>query len=146
MISDFSTVPTQSEEETFNLGLKLAGNIHTEILILVTGQLGVGKSVLIRGIAKGLGYDGRMRSPSYTIERVYKIPNGELHHWDLYRLEKQSEIEPVFEEIRMQSGIRLVEWGERLGDFVKDQFLIEMEYQDEPDSRLIKVDKRIAEI
>jgi tRNA threonylcarbamoyladenosine biosynthesis protein TsaE len=143
-MGSFSTVITRSEADTITLGIKLASNLPDEIIIPVSGPLGVGKSVLIRGIAKGLGYEGRVRSPSYVIERIYNTPRGPLHHWDLYRIESQSETEYVFEEIRMQKGIRLIEWGERLVDFLRDCFpIIEMEFQDEPDTRLIRVDKRI---
>lgn len=142
----FSTVISHSEADTIALGIKIAENLPDEIIIPVTGPLGVGKSVLIRGIAKGLGYEGRVRSPSYTIERIYNTPRGPLHHWDLYRIESQSETEYVFEEIRMQKGIRLIEWGERLVDFLRDSFpIIEMEFQDEPDTRLIRIEKRIME-
>lgn len=141
----FSEIISHSEDETIALGIELAKKVPDEIIIPISGELGVGKSVLIRGIAKGLGYDGRVRSPSYTIERVYNTPRGELHHWDLYRIETQQETEYVFEEIRMQQGIRLIEWGERLIDFLRDNFpIIEMEYQDKPDKRLIRIDKRIA--
>ncbi|MCD6216563.1 tRNA (adenosine(37)-N6)-threonylcarbamoyltransferase complex ATPase subunit type 1 TsaE [bacterium] len=140
----FSTIISHSEADTIALGIKIAAHLPDEIIIPVTGSLGVGKSVLIRGIAKGLGYEGRVRSPSYVIERVYDTPRGQLHHWDLYRIESQSETEYVFEEIRMQKGIRLIEWGERLVDYLRDRFpIIEMEFQDEPDTRLIRIDKRI---
>ena len=81
-MGDFSTVISHSEAETISLGIKLAENLPDEIIVPVTGSLGVGKSVLIRGIAKGLGYEGRVRSPSYTIERIYNTPRGELHYWE----------------------------------------------------------------
>ena len=142
----FREIISHSEDETIALGIELAQKMPDEIIIPITGELGVGKSVLIRGIAKGLGYEGRVRSPSYTIERIYNTPRGELHHWDLYRIEQQKETEYVFEEIRMQNGIRLIEWGERLNDFLRDNFpIIEMEYQNKPDSRLIRIDNRITE-
>ncbi len=145
-MNGFSTIISHSEGDTIALGIKLAEKLPDEIIISVSGSLGVGKSVLIRGIAKGLGYEGRVRSPTYTIERVYDTPRGELHHWDLYRIERLSETEYVFEEIRMQKGIRLIEWGERLVDFLRDSFpIIEMEFQDKPDTRLIRIDNRITE-
>lgn len=132
-----------SETQTLHIGQVIASYLRGDEVIPIIGSLGVGKSVLVRGIARGMGYTGRVRSPSFTIERIYNTPKGTLHHWDLYRLEETTEIEPIFEEIRMQDGIRVIEWGERLHDFLKADYpKIEMQFLDDENKRLIKIDDR----
>ena len=141
----FHEIISNSESQTMSMGESIGSNISGDEIIPIIGPLGVGKSVLVRGIARGMGYTGRVRSPSFTIERVYSTPRGELHHWDLYRLEGTSEIEPLFEEIRKQNGVRVIEWGERLDEFFSDSFPhIEMEFQIDDNSRLIKLDERFG--
>jgi tRNA threonylcarbamoyladenosine biosynthesis protein TsaE len=145
--TDIQEIVSNSEDETINLGIRIAKRIIDDAMIPLVGPLGVGKSVLARGIARGMGYFGRLRSPSFTIERIYNTPRGELHHWDLYRLEGTAEIEPQFELIRSQGGIRVIEWGERLDKFLTDNFpVIEMRFHDRDNSRLIRIDRRIVEI
>lgn len=142
---DFIEITSRSERETIDVGQAIASCLDNDEFIPIIGNLGVGKSVLVRGIARGMGYDGRVRSPSFTIERIYNTPKGVLHHWDLYRLEGTSEIEPLFEEIRMQSGVRVIEWGERLNEFLKKEFArIEMEFLDDENFRLIRIDRRFG--
>jgi len=141
-MKNFTEIISNSESKTLSIGNAFGSILSGDEIIPIIGQLGVGKSVLARGIARGMGYNGRVRSPSFTIERIYITPKGELHHWDLYRLEGSCEIEPLFEEIRKQDGVRLIEWGERLNEFLSDSFPhIEMEFQIDENSRLIKFDK-----
>jgi len=125
------------------IGHAIAVCLQGDEFIPIIGPLGAGKSVLVRGIARGMGYDGRVRSPSFMIERIYNTPKGVLHHWDLYRLEGTSEIEPLFDEIRMQDGVRVIEWGERLNEFLKEDYpKIEIEFLTDENHRLIRIDDR----
>jgi tRNA threonylcarbamoyladenosine biosynthesis protein TsaE len=134
-------ITSTSEAHTMEIGFSIALYLRGNDFIPIVGPLGVGKSVLVRGIARGMGYDGRVRSPSFTIERIYQTPGGILHHWDLYRLEGTSEIEPLFDEIRMQDGIRVIEWGERLNEFLRGDYpKIEMEFLPDENHRLIRID------
>lgn len=136
---------SSSEDETIEIGTQIALHISDDIVILLIGSLGVGKSVLARGIARGLGYQGRIKSPSFTIERIYDTPKGEFHHWDMYRLENSSEIEPIFDQIRSQKGIRVVEWGERLDNFTNSEYpLVRMSFTDDPDIRELQIDTRLV--
>lgn len=139
-MTEITEIISNSEEETTQVGITIAKSLTGDELIPIIGELGVGKTVLVRGIARGMGYDGRVRSPSYTIERVYDTPSGELHHWDLYRLSGTSEVEPLFDQIRMQKGVRVVEWGERLDEFLSGSVeIIEMHYTESIEKRIIRI-------
>lgn len=108
---------SNSEKETFMLGLKLSEKIKPGDIFLIEGALGVGKSVLVRGFAKGLGVDESMPSPSFTLVNEYqgKYP---IYHFDFYRISDPFELyELGFEDYIYSQGISFIEWpskGENL--------------------------------
>lgn len=106
---------TASEEETFRLAKDLAKDFRGDEIVLLTGELGAGKTVFAKGIAEGLGFrDSRLVcSPSYTLLNIYqaKFP---IYHFDLYRLEKDAEIRDLGWEDFLGNGVVIVEWAEKL--------------------------------
>ncbi|MEN3045427.1 MAG: tRNA (adenosine(37)-N6)-threonylcarbamoyltransferase complex ATPase subunit type 1 TsaE [Candidatus Hydrothermales bacterium] len=105
---------TNSPEETFNLGYKLAGKIKFPSSILVEGPLGSGKTTFIRGILSYFGYD-IVRSPSFLYVYEYNIPGGKIYHIDLYRTEvKDLEEKLNLPELIEENAIFLVEWPEKV--------------------------------
>ena len=110
------TVYTLSEDETFDLGRSLARGLKGGELILLDGELGLGKTVLTRGIAAGLGVAPEdVSSPSFTLIQEYKGGRTTLFHVDLYRLDEPAEFESLgFEEVLSGGGVVVVEWGEKL--------------------------------
>ena len=112
---------TASPEETERLGETLAGSLAAGDVLLLLGPLGAGKTCLVAGLARGLGCQGRVRSPSFTLVNEYsgRVP---LFHLDLYRLEGP-EAEDLGLEERLERGVLAVEWGERLPAHLREQAL-----------------------
>ncbi|MCP3981987.1 MAG: tRNA (adenosine(37)-N6)-threonylcarbamoyltransferase complex ATPase subunit type 1 TsaE [bacterium] len=110
------TVFSMSEEETLDLGRTLARMLRGSELILLEGDLGLGKTVLARGIAVGLGVaEADVSSPSFLLIQEYRGGRLPLFHADLYRLQSGDEIATLgLEEIVDAGAVLVVEWGERL--------------------------------
>ena len=107
-------VITNSAAETRALGERLAGQLKAGDVILLEGELGAGKSELARGVAKGLGVQETVTSPSFTILNVYESGRVPLYHFDWYRLESAEELyELGMDEYLGGEGIALVEWPGR---------------------------------
>lgn len=108
-----------SPEETIavgkSIGLRLAENCADGALVLLVGPLGAGKTVLAKGIARGLGIEEQIISPTYTIVSEYGSGSVPLHHVDLYRIEGNEQMENLgLEDILRGNGVVVVEWGEKL--------------------------------
>lgn len=106
---------TRSEEETFRLARKLASGFKGREIVLMTGELGAGKTVFAKGIAAGVGVTDtdRVSSPSFTLVNIYEGKHS-VTHIDLYRLEREAEILDLGWEDFLGEGIVLVEWAEKL--------------------------------
>lgn len=104
-----------SESRTREIGRGLAQLLAPDGILLLTGDLGAGKTVLTQGIASGLGIDPReVQSPTYTLMREHEGADASLLHVDLYRLDP-SEVEAVGLEERLAGpGVKVVEWAERM--------------------------------
>lgn len=109
---------THSEEETRELGRTLARELAPDGVLLLSGDLGSGKTVLARGIGEGLGIDPReVQSPTFTLIREHYPSHGSggrLVHVDLYRLEPEQTAALGLEELLAGPGVKVVEWAERL--------------------------------
>ena len=105
------TIVSRSEEETMRVGARIGESCRGGELIRLIGPLGSGKSVLARGIARGLGVKGPVRSPSFNLMREY---SGRLilRHWDLFRLDHGFEGLGLLESVEDRSVV-VVEWAER---------------------------------
>jgi len=131
-VTDWITT-TGSEEETLALGMQIGRLIEQPTLILLQGDLGAGKTVLARGIARGLGVPEQtpITSPTFTLMNHYPA-RLDLYHFDLYRLSDPDElIELGFDEFAHGSGVSLVEWPERLDDRGFERLRLELVRQEE---------------
>ena len=107
---------SHSEAETLRIGKRLGRSLKHPALILLQGELGAGKSVLARGIARGLGVSSRVpvTSPTFTLMNHYPA-RLDLYHFDLYRITDPDElVELGFDDFAHGQGVALVEWPERL--------------------------------
>lgn len=106
---------TASEEETRQVGEALATRLFPRGVLLLSGDLGAGKTVLAQGIARGLGLDpAEVQSPTFTIIREHRGPRGWLVHVDLYRLSSEDVPALGLEELLAGEGVKVIEWAERL--------------------------------
>ena len=122
-------IVTNSAAETRALGERLAKQLKAGDVILLEGELGAGKSELARGVAKGLGVQETVTSPSFTILNVYESGRIPLYHFDWYRLESAEELyELGMDEYLGGDGIALVEWPERCPDAVPEGSILPVRY------------------
>lgn len=104
---------TDSEKETEEAGRLLGEKLFPGAVLLLSGQLGAGKTVFARGIARGLGITGAVQSPTFTLLCVYqgRLP---FYHFDLYRLEDEEELyELGLDEYLLDDGVFLAEWADK---------------------------------
>src|SRR5258708_7777258 len=91
---------TKSPLESLNLGAEIGQRLKGGQLVELTADLGGGKTLLVKGIAKGLGYDREVTSPTFSISRIYGLPSGnELHHFDFYRLDAKDIVNRELAEV-----------------------------------------------
>ena len=108
---------TSSQEETIALGRTLGSLLREGDVLVLTGDLGAGKTQLTKGIARGMGILGDITSPTFTIEMVYEGERMPLYHFDLYRLVDAGELEDIgFYDVLGGDGPCVIEWGERFVD------------------------------
>ncbi len=108
------TLTLPDENATLDLGAALAARLEPGMLLALRGELGAGKTTLVRGLLRALGYAGRVKSPSYALVEVYELSRLSLYHFDFYRFHDPSEwIEAGFRDMFNGRNICLVEWPER---------------------------------
>ena len=104
------------ERDTLTFGAALAPHLVPGMVIYLSGVLGAGKTTLARGILRGLGYDGRVKSPSYALVEPYKFSRLYLYHFDFYRFETPHELDDAgFRECFGPHALCIVEWPEKAG-------------------------------
>lgn len=111
-----------SSDDTYHLGEKLASKLTGNETIVLTGDLGAGKTQLVRGLVAGLGSDEVVQSPTFTLSREYSCRDGlQLHHYDFYRLGEAGVVGEEFaESIEQDDVITAVEWSDVVEDIVPD--------------------------
>ena len=116
------TVTLEGERKMENFGAQLAaviGTIDTPLLILMNGDLGAGKTTISRGILQGLGHQGAVKSPTYTLVEPYQLDLGKIYHFDLYRLMDPEELEHIgFSDYLSEAKLCIIEWPEKGGSYI----------------------------
>jgi len=118
-----------SADETAKIAFDFAQKAKAGDIICLSGNLGTGKTVFAKGFAKGIGFEGRVISPTFTIMNEYEGGRLPIYHFDLYRLEDgENDLESIgYEEYFFSNGISLVEWPERVKNiFPKKYFLVKI--------------------
>ena len=135
-------ITTQSPEETIAFGRTLTGLLAPPKLVLLRGDLGAGKTTLVKGIAAGFeaAEEEDVTSPTFTLVHEYHGPRANLYHIDLYRIDTPRELETLgLDDLRAEGSVLLIEWGEKFPRFVRERD-VEIYLERESDSgRRIKI-------
>jgi tRNA threonylcarbamoyladenosine biosynthesis protein TsaE len=112
------SVITNSPEETGALGERWGREAQQGWVFALTGELGAGKTQLVKGLARGLGIPARVHSPTFTLVNEYTGGRLPLFHLDLYRIESPEQfVAAGLEEFLRPEGVTVIEWAEKLGNF-----------------------------
>lgn len=116
-----STLTTHSPEETEQAAMRFAERLQPGMFIALSGDLGAGKTVFVRGIARGLGIMRDVLSPTFTLMRQYDGGRMPLYHFDVYRLGSEEELDDAgFYDPAMADGVVVCEWAERFREALPD--------------------------
>jgi tRNA threonylcarbamoyladenosine biosynthesis protein TsaE len=118
------TTTTHSPEETIAFGRSLAAELSPPLVVLLRGDLGAGKTTLVKGIAEGFGAACAedVTSPTFTLVHEYRGPQTTLYHIDLYRIETERDLETLgLDDLLAPNSILLIEWGEKFPRLQRDQ-------------------------
>ena len=129
-----------NEKNTLDLGENLSAHLFEGLLIFLKGDLGAGKTTLARGIIRGLGYVGSVKSPTYSLFEQYEFDAFTLNHFDLYRFANPNEwFSSGFQEYVNSYDVTLIEWPEKSAELLpKPDLEIEILYENESRIVIIK--------
>jgi tRNA threonylcarbamoyladenosine biosynthesis protein TsaE len=129
-------------EDTRAIGAALAPLLRIGDAAALTGELGAGKTTLVQGIARGLGYTGAVASPTFTLVREYRTARLRILHADVYRLDRvQEAVDLGFAELLEDDGILIVEWGDAVESLLpNDHLVVELTVPGDDEARAISID------
>jgi tRNA threonylcarbamoyladenosine biosynthesis protein TsaE len=138
-----ATVELPTVEDTLRFGRKIGSLLEAGDLVLLSGPLGAGKTVLTKGIAEGLGVEGRVSSPTFVIAREHRPARGgkgiPLIHVDAYRIgDDIAQLDDLDLDTELVEAAVVIEWGEA-GDRLSEDYLLLAITRCDDDTRLVKV-------
>lgn len=113
---------SKSEEDTINFANDFAKNLKVGDIIILSGELGSGKTKFTQGVLKYFGLENEISSPTFTIVNEYNTKNTNIYHFDLYRLSDIDEFYAIGGEEYLSNSICIFEWGEMLEDVLKNNY------------------------
>ena len=117
-------IRTTTADDTRDAGAALADVLRTHDVVVLTGELGAGKTTFVQGVARGLGATEHVASPTFTLVREYVSGRVPVAHVDLYRLEREQDvIDLALDELEDGERVLLVEWGDPVADLLADERL-----------------------
>jgi len=130
---------TKAVEQTKELAATIAALVRPGDIVLLSGDLGAGKTAFVQGFARALGIVEHVTSPTFTIARAYEGGRLRLHHLDVYRLDHLQEAEDLgLAELVDDDGVTLIEWGEAVAPVLPADYLaVALAYGDGDDDRLL---------
>jgi tRNA threonylcarbamoyladenosine biosynthesis protein TsaE len=134
------TVVSHSEHDTASVAVQLAHRLRKGDVVLLSGDLGAGKTAFVRGLAEGLGIEPDLvSSPTFTLIHEYRGAGLTLYHADLYRLDRAATEDLGLEET--SDGVLAIEWPERLSHAMPDALAVTLDIRDDT-TRVITIDAR----
>ena len=117
-------IETTNAEETFKLGVKIGEQARPGEIYTLNGDLGVGKTVFTPGVARGLGIEEPVNSPTFTIVQVYEEGKMPFYHFDVYRIGDIEEMEEIgYDDYFFGNGVCLIEWAELIQELLPKQII-----------------------
>jgi tRNA threonylcarbamoyladenosine biosynthesis protein TsaE len=144
-MTPFATLRCNSPEATRKVAGSIAPLLRAGDVVLLDGDLGAGKTTFAQGLAAALGVTDNVTSPTFTLIHSYPTDAGyELHHVDVYRLERLSEIVDLgLPELLDDDGVAVVEWGRRAAGALPPEYLqVQLAMTDVDDERVLELDSR----
>ena len=149
MIAEEKVFDCETPEDTFNLGERIGESLRGGEMILLSGGLGAGKTLLTKGILYALEYDvDEVTSPSFTLVNLYKTEKRDVYHIDLWRIDEDSDaafavgLDEITED---ETAVVVIEWSERLKNFSFPENVFYVEIKgDGDDARTIKISRKGA--
>ena len=114
---------SKNENDTKNLAKKLASKLKPKDVVVLTGELGSGKTKFAEGFLSYFGLENEISSPTFNIVNEYKKDDINIYHFDVYRLEDSSEFYEIGGEEYFENGICLIEWGELIEDALPNNYI-----------------------
>ena len=123
------SMESNSEKETWEIGNRIAQQCEAGTIVLLHGDLGVGKTVFTKGFAAGLGVEEPVNSPTFTIIQIYESGRLPLYHFDVYRIADVEEMDEIaYEDYFFGDGVCLIEWADLIQEILPpDVIAIEIE-------------------
>lgn len=134
---------SKSESDTIAFAKKLASKLHKSDVVVLTGELGSGKTKFTEGFLEHFNLQNEISSPTFTIVNEYNAPDGlNIYHFDVYRLEDSEEFYAIGGEEYFENGICIIEWGEIIKDALPKNYIhITFEKSNEDENyRMLKVE------
>ena len=133
---------SKNENDTKDFAKKFAKLLNKNDVVVLTGELGSGKTKFVEGFLSNFGLENEISSPTFTIVNEYKNVNTTIYHFDVYRLEDSSEFHEIGGEEYFEKGICLIEWGELIEDALPKNYIhITFEKDDKDENiRLLNID------
>ena len=134
---------SNSQEDTMALGKKIARGLKQGMIIILTGDLGAGKTKFTEGVLDYFGLTDEISSPTFTIVNEYQTENLNIYHFDLYRLEDLDEFYAIGGEEYFDKGACIIEWGKMIEHDIDQNYLkITFKYDEQDENkRIIEIEK-----
>lgn len=138
-----NTYISKSEEDTINFAKNFAKNLKIGDIIVLSGELGSGKTKFVQGILENFGMANEISSPTFTIVNEYNSPTINIYHFDVYRLEDADEFYAIGGDEYFSKGICIIEWGEMIEDILPKPYtkITFSKNNDDVNYRELKIEK-----
>lgn len=134
---------SNSPEQTIEIGKKIASQLKKGDVIVLTGELGSGKTKLTEGILTYFGLEKEISSPTFTIVNEYNVEGLNIYHFDVYRLEEIEEFTAIGGEEYFEKGACIIEWGEMIEELLPQAYtkITFSREQEKENLRILKIEK-----